>query len=241
VTEEERSDQQAPEEGAEQAAGETPAEAPAPEEAAAEEGSAPAEDAPAEPEPAAEEAVEEQSAKAADEASAAEAPDAGAAAAPAAEAEPEEQLSPKQRRKRGRALHRGEAHPPRSSEERARERAEERRRKAGQRRRWRVRVREKKKATPSGEPLPPLERAQAKPRVRQGVVVSDKADRTITVRIDAQRQHRTYGKIVRTSSTLHAHDERNEAHTGDTVRIVESRPLSRTKRWRLVEILERAK
>ena len=67
-------------------------------------------------------------------------------------------------------------------------------------------------------------------------MVSDRADKTITVRIDIARQHRTYGKIVRTSSTLHAHDERNEANAGDTVRVVESRPLSRTKRWRLVEM-----
>ena len=74
-----------------------------------------------------------------------------------------------------------------------------------------------------------------------GIVVSDKADKTITVRVDMARQHRRYGKIVRTSSTLHAHDESNDAHIGDTVRIVESRPLSRTKRWRLVEVLERAR
>ena len=80
-----------------------------------------------------------------------------------------------------------------------------------------------------------------KPRTRQGLVVSDKADKTITVRIEITRAHRTYGKIVRTSSTLHVHDERNEANAGDTVRVIESRPLSRTKRWRLVEILERAK
>ncbi|MGE5635485.1 MAG: 30S ribosomal protein S17 [Nocardioidaceae bacterium] len=78
-------------------------------------------------------------------------------------------------------------------------------------------------------------------KVRQGIVVSDKADKTITVRIDVQRAHRTYGKVVRTSSTLHAHDERNEAGVGDTVRVVESRPLSRSKRWRLVEVLERAR
>jgi small subunit ribosomal protein S17 len=77
--------------------------------------------------------------------------------------------------------------------------------------------------------------------VRQGVVVSNKADKTITVRIEVQRAHRTYGKVVRNTSTLHAHDERNEAHAGDTVRVVESRPLSRSKRWRLVEILERAR
>jgi small subunit ribosomal protein S17 len=61
------------------------------------------------------------------------------------------------------------------------------------------------------------------------------------VRIDVARQHRTYGKIVRSSSKLSAHDERNEANAGDTVRVIESRPLSRSKRWRLVEILERAR
>ncbi|MBA2342139.1 MAG: 30S ribosomal protein S17 [Thermoleophilaceae bacterium] len=85
-----------------------------------------------------------------------------------------------------------------------------------------------------GEPSRP-------PRTRQGVVVSDKPDKTITVRIETQRAHRTYGKIVRDSSTLHVHDERNEANAGDTVRVVESRPISRKKRWRLVEILERSR
>ena len=77
--------------------------------------------------------------------------------------------------------------------------------------------------------------------MRQGIVVSDRANKTITVRIDVASPHRKYKKIVRTSSTLHAHDENNEAHIGDTVRLVESRPLSRTKRWRLVEVLERAR
>lgn len=84
-------------------------------------------------------------------------------------------------------------------------------------------------------------RSTGRPRVRQGVVVSDRADKTVTVRIDVARRHRVYKKIVRSSTTLHAHDERNEAGVGDTVRVVESRPLSRTKRWRLVEILERAR
>ena len=78
-------------------------------------------------------------------------------------------------------------------------------------------------------------------KVRQGVVVSDKADKTITVRIDTARRHRRYEKIVRSSSTLHAHDENNDAREGDTVRVVESRPLSRSKRWRLVDVLERAR
>ena len=71
--------------------------------------------------------------------------------------------------------------------------------------------------------------------------MADKANKTITVRIDVAHRHRMYKKIVRTSSTLHAHDEENDAHVGDIVRVVESRPLSRTKRWRLVEVLERAR
>ncbi|HXW59470.1 MAG TPA: 30S ribosomal protein S17 [Solirubrobacteraceae bacterium] len=78
-------------------------------------------------------------------------------------------------------------------------------------------------------------------RERQGIVVSDRAEKTITVRIDVARRHRRYEKIVRSSSTLHAHDENNEAHVGDVVRVIESRPLSRTKRWRLVDVLERAR
>ncbi|MDQ6745539.1 MAG: 30S ribosomal protein S17 [Actinomycetota bacterium] len=73
------------------------------------------------------------------------------------------------------------------------------------------------------------------------MVTSDKADKTITVRIDVARRHRRYSKIVRTSTNLHVHDERNDAHTGDTVVVREARPLSRTKRWRLVEVVERAK
>ncbi|MEJ7714858.1 MAG: 30S ribosomal protein S17 [Thermoleophilaceae bacterium] len=90
-------------------------------------------------------------------------------------------------------------------------------------------------------PRPPRRPPPAARGSAQGVVVSDKADKTITVRIDHARQHRTYGKIVRTSNKLSAHDERNEANAGDTVRVIESRPLSRSKRWRLVEILERAR
>ncbi|MGH2902390.1 MAG: 30S ribosomal protein S17 [Solirubrobacteraceae bacterium] len=82
---------------------------------------------------------------------------------------------------------------------------------------------------------------EGKRAVRQGIVVSDKADKTITVRIDFARRHRRYEKIVRSSSTLHAHDEANDAHEGDTVRVVESRPLSKNKRWKLVDVLERAR
>ena len=186
-------------------------------------------EAPAE-EPAAEEAAEAPAEEPAAEAPAAEEP-----------AEPQEQLSPKERRKRARGQA-GEAKPPRTLEERLAERAEARKRLADHRRTRRQRERQKRAAT-AGErqASTPTEREPGRKRVRQGIVVSDKADKTITVKIEIARPHRVYKKIVRTSATLHAHDERNEANIGDTVRIIESRPLSRTKRWRLVEILERAR
>lgn len=76
---------------------------------------------------------------------------------------------------------------------------------------------------------------------RRGVVTSDRMDKTITVRIDISKPHRLYGKTVRQSRKLAVHDENNEAGIGDTVRIVETRPLSKNKRWRLLEILEKAK
>jgi len=78
-------------------------------------------------------------------------------------------------------------------------------------------------------------------KVRTGLVVSDAMDKTVIVRISSQVKHPLYGKIVRRSTRLKAHDESNESHTGDTVRIMETRPLSKTKRWRVVEIVERAK
>jgi small subunit ribosomal protein S17 len=217
---------------------EAPEEAPAAEEAPAEE-TPPSEEAPAEAEEPATN-VEEPATDV--EEPAAEPEEPAAEAQPEAPAEEEaEAISPRERRKLERSRHTGEAKPPRTPEERAQERAAERRRKAEQRRAYRKRQRERRSAEPAPEPTPPAERPAGKLKVRQGVVVSDKADKTITVRIDVARPHRMYGKIVRTSSMLHAHDERNEAHTGDTVRLVESRPLSRTKRWRLVEILERAR
>jgi small subunit ribosomal protein S17 len=78
-------------------------------------------------------------------------------------------------------------------------------------------------------------------KVRTGVVVSDAMDKTVLVRIDRQVRHPLYGKTVRRSSKLAAHDEGNDAHVGDTVRVMETRPLSKTKRWRVVEVVERAK
>ncbi len=78
-------------------------------------------------------------------------------------------------------------------------------------------------------------------RERRGVVTSDKGDKTITVRVDVMKQHPKYKKIMRRSISLRVHDEANQAHVGDTVRVVESRPMSRTKRWRLVEVVEVAR
>jgi small subunit ribosomal protein S17 len=78
-------------------------------------------------------------------------------------------------------------------------------------------------------------------RIKQGRVVSDKMDKTIVVVSETRVPHPVYGKIVRKSVKFKAHDEQNDAKTGDTVRIMECRPLSKDKRWRLVEIVERAK
>lgn len=73
----------------------------------------------------------------------------------------------------------------------------------------------------------------------EGVVVSDKRDKTITVRVERVTRHPLYGKVLRTSKKFHAHDENNEAQEGDRVRILESQPYSKTKKWVLLEILER--
>ena len=78
-------------------------------------------------------------------------------------------------------------------------------------------------------------------KVRQGVVISDVNDKTIVVQIKERKAHPIYKKMMTSTKKFHAHDENNEAHIGDTVRIMETRPLSKMKRWRLVEIIEKAK
>jgi small subunit ribosomal protein S17 len=78
-------------------------------------------------------------------------------------------------------------------------------------------------------------------KVRTGLVVSDKMDKTVVVRIDRRIAHPQYGKMVKRTNKLKAHDEENSAKLGDTVRIMETRPLSKDKRWRVVEIVERAR
>lgn len=88
---------------------------------------------------------------------------------------------------------------------------------------------------------PAVAAPRGKRKTRTGVVVSDKMEKTVIVRIEHDVRHPVYGKTVRRASKLVAHDEGNEAHVGDTVRVMETRPLSRTKRWRVVEIVERAR
>jgi small subunit ribosomal protein S17 len=129
--------------------------------------------------------------------------------------------------------------PQLSPEERAAKRGEEQKTRAGQRRKQRSAERGKKAAAGAG--TPPAEREANAAKVRQGIVVSDKGEKSITVRVDIVRRHRVYEKVVRRSRTLHAHDERNEAGEGDVVRVVETRPMSKTKRWRLVEVVEKAR
>jgi small subunit ribosomal protein S17 len=186
--------------------------------------------------------TEQQTADAPETEAGAQAPESGSGAgAPQASTEPQEVLAPKERRRRARTAKaaREQARPSRSPEERHTERAELRRRKAEVRRAGRARAKAKAPATRS-EGIAAREHVAGVQKVRQGIVVSDKADKTITVRIDTARRHRRYSKIVRTSRTVHAHDEANDANLGDTVVVREARPLSRTKRWRLIEVLERA-
>lgn len=232
---------------------ETAEEAPAPEEGAQE---APAEEAPEEAaQEAPEEAAEETSAEEAHETAEAEQPEADPDApgriraepgSPVADAPSEEAsgsgaepLTPKQRRKQARSRAPQEPRPQRDASARAAERAERRGTTAASRRRYRRRSRERQ-----GEPgqgTAPAERPPGPKKVRLGRVVSTKADKTITVQIELARRHPTYEKVVRRSATLHAHDAENAAGEGDTVRIVETRPLSKSKRWRLLEIVERAR
>src|SRR3954451_5004665 len=128
-------------------------------------------------------------------------------------------------------------------ERRVQERTERRAQNAKARRAYRAKQKAKS-AERSGPPPPPpapKEHGPGRPKVRQGRVTSAKADKTISVRVDVTRRHRMYKKIIRESTTLHAHDEANDANEGDLVRVIETRPMSKTKRWRLTEVLERSR
>jgi small subunit ribosomal protein S17 len=148
------------------------------------------------------------------EAPAAEEPEPAAPEEPATPAEPAPQSQPKQKHKR----------LPRPL-----------RPKKG--RRQRTPAAERKAISREEKP----EHDRGRRQERRGVVVSDAMDKTIVVKVDSIRSHSKYKKVIRRSIKFHAHDEENSAHIGDVVRIVETRPLSKTKRWRLAEIVEVAK
>jgi small subunit ribosomal protein S17 len=204
----------------------------------------PAEEPQAEEQPQVEETPAEETPKE-DEAPAGEADSNGSGEEPAEaeEASPDagddalEGLDWKARRRLERSRQDAEARPQQSPEERVAARAESRKQAASRRSSYRTKARTKSE---KGTGTPPADRETAGQKTRQGRVVSSKPDKTITVAIESARRHPQYEKIVRRSRTLHAHDARNEAGEGDLVRIIETRPLSRTKRWRLVEILEKA-
>jgi small subunit ribosomal protein S17 len=200
-------------ETAQQPEGSQPTEVPAAEQETVEEGE------PAEPEAAVEPEAPAEPDAPAEEEPAAEEPEAEAplaAEAPAEEAPV--QPAPEPARKRSRK------HVPRSE------------------RRQRTKPQREKPKT--RKPIVRLEKPEherGRRQERRGVVVSDAMDKTIVVKVESVRAHQRYKKVIRRSVKFHAHDEQNQAHMGDRVRIVETRPLSKTKRWRLAEILEVAK
>jgi small subunit ribosomal protein S17 len=108
----------------------------------------------------------------------------------------------------------------------------------------RTRTKTQREKPAARKPITRTEKPATEPARRQerrGVVVSDKGDKTIVVKVDVIKSHPKYKKVVRRSVKFHAHDEQNAAGLGDTVRIVESRPLSKTKHWRLAEVVEKAR
>jgi small subunit ribosomal protein S17 len=164
--------------------------------------------------------------------------EAAASSAPAGESRRERLEA---RRAARRPAPRGEVTPEQRDEERQARRAAT----AKQRRAYRAKLKERRagerKDRPAPEPDHAPEHGPGRAKTRQGVVVSAKGDKTITVKIDVVQRHRRYHKILRSTQKLYAHDEANNANEGDTVRVVECRPMSRTKRWRLTDVLERAK
>jgi small subunit ribosomal protein S17 len=168
--------------------------------------------------------------------------DEAAAEAPATAKAPAAASKRETREERARREHVANSQrPSRTAEQRDADRREVRAKKAVARRRRREQEKVKRAQAGPGTGTPPAEPKESSPQTRTGTVVSAKPDKTIVVRIDLARRHRKYEKIVRSTSKLHVHDEANDANEGDRVRVLECRPLSRTKRWKLVEVLERAK
>jgi small subunit ribosomal protein S17 len=190
---------------------EAPEEAPAAEEAPPDAAAEAADEPPAAEEPAAEEPAAEE--PAAEEPTAAEAKEAAAEEAPAEQAAPEPPAE-KKKRKRLPRIHRRQRTKPK-----------------------REPIAQRKPITRLPKPATDRGRRQE----RRGVVVSDAMDKTIVVKVDTIKAHTRYKKVVRRSNKFHAHDPENQAKVGDIVRIIETRPLSKTKNWRLAEIVEAAR
>jgi small subunit ribosomal protein S17 len=225
---EEQNDEQVEETPAEpESVEETPVEARAP----AEEPEA-VEETPAEPEAGAEEPVAEE--PAAEEPSAAEEP---VAEEPAAEEPPVEEPAAEEAVAEEPAAEAAEEPPAPQSEPKKKGKRLPRRLRPQKTRRRPAASGERKPIV--REPKPEHERGRR--QERRGVVVSSAMDKTIVVKVDLITSHQRYKKVIRRSVKFHAHDERNAAKVGDVVRIVETRPLSKTKRWRLAEVVEAAK
>lgn len=192
--------------------------------------------------PAVEETPAEEKAEApAEESAPEEAPAAEAAAPEPAEPDPLDDLPWKERKRLLKSRESGAPAPEKTPEQREEERQKARAAKARARRKRRVDAKAGEQPE-TGEGTPQAERTRTgKPKERQGLVTSDKGDKTITVQIDSARRHPVYEKIVRQRHKIHVHDERNEAGEGDVVRVIETRKLSKTKHWRLVEIIEKAR
>lgn len=156
-------------------------------------------------------------------------------------AEPVEVVPPKERRKKAKSSKNRRPKYTGTLEERRAQRDVHRKKKAVQRRKHRLEKRVAHKAAGPREGTPAVVKEPGAKKIQEGTVVSSKNDKTITIAIEVMESHRMYKKIVRRTKKLTAHDETNNANEGDTVRVIESRPLSRTKRWRLVEVVERAK
>jgi small subunit ribosomal protein S17 len=190
-----------------------------------------AEETPAAEEPVAEVSAEEPAAEAPTEEPAAEAP---AEEAPAAEKAPAAEEAPVAEVEESEAPAAEEAQQPTRKKKRKHVPRSERRQ------RPKV-VRERPAERKSITRLPKPEGERGRRQERRGVVVSSAMDKTIVVKVDTIKAHPRYKKVVRRSAKFHAHDEQNAAHVGDIVRIVETRPLSKTKNWRLVEVVDAAK
>jgi len=189
-----------------------------------------------EPEPAAEEAAAE----------AEQEPEPVAEAEPAAEAAPEPASEPEAEAPAESEAEAGTAETTEAGAEEAGPAVPPKKRKRLPRALRHKHSKQKPAREPSGKrkPIvrtPKVETEPGRRQERRGVVISDKGDKSIVVRVETIRAHAKYKKVVRRSSRLHAHDEQNAAAVGDVVRVVETRPLSKTKRWRLAEIVEKAK